>query len=399
MSIQKLREERNEKARDYRNTLDKCPQDAPMSEETSKKLDTLRDEITALEDRINREEYALNLAAENLKAEEAAEKAVGAAGGKSTQKELFAKWLAHGDNGLSAEDWEKVRAEMSTTTPSEGGYTIQTDVASSVIEALKEFGGMREVSTVFTTDQGNPMNYPTSDGTSEEGEIVPENTAATDEDVSFGTKNLPVYKFSSKVVTVPIELLQDSSIDLEAFIRSRIVERLGRATNRFFTVGTGTNQPLGIVTAAGSGKTGSAADAVTYEELVDVEHSVDPAYRRNAPRWMFHDTTLREVRKLKDSQGRPLWMPDIIGGSPATILGHGYTINQNMAPMAANAKSILFGQLSKYVIRDVMQVTFYRFTDSAYAKKGQVGFLAFMRSGGNLMDVGGAVKAFTNAGA
>lgn len=66
---------------------------------------------------------------------------------------------------------------------------------------------------------------------------------------------------------------------------------------------------------------------------------------------------------------------------------------------AAAAKSIAFGDFSLYKIRDVMAITLFRFNDSAYVKKGQVGFLAWMRSGGNLIDVGGAVKLFQHGAA
>src|SRR4028118_1533066 len=106
------------------------------------------------------------------------------------------------------------------------------------------------------------MNWPTSDGTSEEGEIVGENASATDADASFGVKALPVYKFSSKVIAVPIELLQDSNVDIEAFVRGRLVTRLGRITNKMFTIGTGTGQPLGIVPASGAGKVGLTGQTV-----------------------------------------------------------------------------------------------------------------------------------------
>lgn len=68
-----------------------------------------------------------------------------------------------------------------------------------------------------------------------------------------------------------------------------------------------------------------------------------------------------------------------------------------MPTMAANAKSILFGDFSKYLVRDVMDVTLFRMTDSAYTLKGQVGFVAFCRSGANMVDNGGAVKFYQNS--
>ncbi|EAR08448.1 phage major capsid protein [Reinekea blandensis] len=131
--------------------------------------------------------------------------------------------------------------------------------------------------------------------------------------------------------------------------------------------------------------------------MLDLIHFVDPAYRNNA--WfMFHDMTLKALKKLTDpTTKKPLWMPGFDVKEPDTINGYGYTINQHMPKMAASAKSILFGDLSKYLIRDVMQILLFRMTDSKYAEKGQVGFLCWMRAGGGLMDVGGAVKPYQNA--
>ena len=390
MSIQSLREERTAKAREYRNILDN--NSGPLSDEVKAKLDELEADITGIEDRIAREQKVLDLEADKLVVEAVAGLT------KTPSKDLFAKWLRNGDRGMTSEDWQAIRNTMSTTTASEGGYTVATEVATYVMDAMKAFGGMRQVATILRTDQGNPMTWPTSDGTTEVGEILAENAPATDLDVSFNTKNLPVYKYSSKVVTVPIELLQDSNVDIEAFVRARISQRLGRITNTHFTTGDGSSKPTGLIAAASVGKTGASGQTttVTYADLVDLEHSIDPAYRVNC-KWMFHDNTLKALKKLLDTQNRPLWLPGISVKEPDTILGYTYQINQDVAVMAASAKSIAFGDLSKYVIRDVMAMTYYRFDDSAYAKKGQVGFLAFLRSGGNFMDVGGAVKLYQNA--
>ncbi|NOR71389.1 MAG: phage major capsid protein, partial [Methylomarinum sp.] len=101
-----------------------------------------------------------------------------------------------------------------------------------------------------------------------------------------------------------------------------------------------------------------------------------------------------------DSNGRPIFIPGFAGlGGPVapTILGYAVTINNDMAEMAANAKSILFGDFSHYIVRDVMDMTMYRFTDSAYAKLGQVGFMMLSRHGGTFTDVGGAVKYYQNS--
>lgn len=402
MSIQALREQRAAKAKVLNELVNKpvwdAANDQPVYDSGMAEIDDIDAKIKRIQD-LN-ERVATD--ALNASVIEAAERTGQDKGSKDSK--IFAKWLRGGDSALSAEDWGHIRNTMSTTTNSEGGYTVQTDVANQVLDALKQFGGMRRVANVIQTSMGNPMNFPTSDGTSETGEIIGQNTTATGADVTFGTVALPVYKYSSKIVAVPFELLQDSNVDIEAFVRSRLVTRLGRITNTHFTTGTGSSQPQGIVTGAGSGKVGTTGQTTTviYDDLVDLQHSIDPAYREAGNcKFMMNDSSVKVIRKIKDGQSRPIFVPGyeagIPGGAPDTLLGAPIIVNQDVATMAANAKSILYGDFNYYTIRDVMDVTMFRFTDSAYTKLGQVGFLAWMRSGGAFVDVGGSVKYYANS--
>jgi len=410
MSIQALREKRTEMAADARKLLDGVEPEQ-WNNDHQQQYDRIADEIGNVDEQIKRHEKQLEIEAANQRSiQDRADR-----GGISTdeaearahaERQIFHTWLRDGMDGLSMEQRQQVVAKarevrntMSTGTGSEGGFTVPQEFSATMLEALKEFGGMRDVATLLPTESGAPMDWPTTDATSEEGEIVGENAAVTNQDATFGTKALGTHKFSSKTIAVPFELLQDSGIDLEAHITSRLQQRLGRITNRLFTDGTGTGQPEGIVTGAVEGKIGATGQTVTvtHNDLIDLKHSVDPAYRTNNPRWMFHDQTLKVIKKLKDDQGRPLWIPGVATAEPDTIDGNPYVINQHMPVMAADAKSIIYGDLSKYIIRDVMQFLLFRLTDSKYTEKGQVGFLAFMRSGGGLMDVGGAVKFYQNS--
>lgn len=307
-------------------------------------------------------------------------------------------WLRKKDSQYSDEEALAIRNTMSTTTGSEGGFTVQSAVAASVIEAIKSYGSMRRVAQSINTSMGNDLSYPTSDGTSEVGEIVAQNTLASDADISFGSRALNVYKFGSKVITVPIELLQDSEVDIEALVRGRIQQRIGRVQNQYFTTGTGTGQPTGLAVAASVGKTGTTGQTTTiiYDDLVDIVDSMDVAYTDEAaaePQFMFNQTLRRTLRKLKDTAGRPIWTPSydqgIAGERADRLLDYPVVINNDMPTPAANAKSLAFGQLGRYVVRDVMAITLFRFDDSKYAARGQVGFLAWTRAGGNLMDLSG----------
>jgi HK97 family phage major capsid protein len=404
MSIQALREQRAAKAQELRNLVNandwSADRDQPIYDAGMNDIERIDAQIARIND-LNQRVADAAMTEQVIEASERVAKNKGVSGAA-----VYAKWLRGGDKALNEADWTVVRNTMSTTTNSEGGYTVATEVASSVLDALKAYGGMRSVATVIQTSQGNPLSYPTSDGTTEVGEIIAENETASDADVSFGTKSLGVFKYSSKVVTVPFELLQDSTVDVEAFVRARLVTRLGRITNTHFTTGTGSGQPNGVITAASTGVTAanstSQVTAVTYASLVDLIHSVDPAYRALGNcKFMMNDASVKVIRKIVDGSSRPIFVPGyeqgIPGGAPDSLLGHPIVINQGVASMAAGAKSIAFGDFSFYTIRDVMAVEMFRFTDSAFTKKGQVGFLAWMRSGGNLIDVGGAVKLFVNA--
>lgn len=397
-SIQALREQHASLAAQTRELVEK--HNGEWSGDHQAKYENGLAELDKLKAQIDRAEKAAELAADkNVEAlaAEGKERKIRDAG-----RDLFAKWMKGGDKALTAQDWADVRATMSTTTAGEGGYTVPTDVASQIIEVLKAYGGVRSVANVISSTMGNDINFPTSDGTSEVGELIGQNTTATAADPSFGVVTLKTYKFSSKIVAVPYELLQDSNADIEAFITRRLGERLARIENQMFTTGNGSTQPNGVVTAAASGKVGTTGQTTTviFDDLVDLVHSVDPAYRAGNCRFMMNDATLKVVRKLKDGQQRPVFLPgyDGLGGAMGDqLLGYGITINQDMAPPAANAKSILFGDFSRYTIRDVMGMTLFRFEDSAYAKLGQVGFLAWMRTGATLTDGGQPIKFYAHS--
>jgi len=396
MGIQALRERKDELAKQANNMIANAG-DKVWSKEEAAAYDQMTDEIG----RINAQIKAIT-----EQADLDAEKMIGEAAKNSkkttTLHDAVALYLRKGMN-LSAQELAMVQNAMSTTTGSEGGFTVPTEIATMVIDALKAFGGMRSVANIIRSSAGNDWQYPASDGTSEVGEIVGQNAAATGQDITFSQVPLVTYKYSSKKIALPWELVQDSVIDIVAFVVNRLATRLGRITNTHFTVGTGSSQPFGIVTRAASGKVGTTGQTTTviYDDLVDLEHSVDPAYRRNAA-YMMNDASVKAIRKIKDSQGRPIFVPGyeagavVNGGAPDTLMGRRIVVNQDVAVMAANAKSILFGDFSLYTIRDVMSAEVRRFDDSAFALNGQVGFCGWQRCGGNLLDTAG-VKYYANS--
>lgn len=401
-SIQALREQRQHLAREARNQLEQKG-DRVWTKEDQAVFDKRSDDIEAIENEIAAVERVMALEVEKNHTDVEQFRRPPENKAEAEARAVFAKLVRHGPTALTSEELQKVRNTMSTGTGSQGGYTVQTDVAKELIEALKAYGGMRGAASSITTSQGNPLGYPTSDGTNEEGEWVPENQQATAGDPNFGTVALNAFKASTKIITIPFELLQDSSIDVIAMVNKRQRDRLGRTMNKGFTIGTGTGQPTGFVTAAGVGRIGGTGSAVTvtWEELVDLQESVDQAYKdAGTCRFMMHQQTRKMVRKLKDGSGRPIWAEayeaGIKSGIPAQLLGEDVAINNDMAQPAANAKTIGYGDFSKYMIRDVLDLIMFRFEDSAFATKGQVGFLGWARAGGNLLDAN-AIKTFQHS--
>lgn len=410
--LAQLRELRNVKAQEAQKLNAAYPADKRMPQEEISKLDSILAEIEMIDSDIAREDRVAKLALEASQMDDLRHQTTVTPGKQSDGAAALRNYLRAGIQGLTVDQRREhdarvtpdIRAAMSTTTSSEGGFTVATEYMRQLEQALKMYGGMRAVANVFATSSGADMNFPTTDATAETGELIGQNTIATALDTTFGNTSLSVYRYSSKSIALPWELIQDSFLDIEAYIQGLLAIRLGRIGNTHFTVGTGTGQPRGLMAATSAGKTGTTGQTLTviYDDLVDLEHSVDPAYRGNpGVGFMMHDSSLKVVRKLKDTQGRPIFVPGYEtgspGGAPDRLLNRPIYINQDMAVMAANAKSIAFGDFQKYRIRDVMDLTLFRMTDSAYTLKGQVGFVGFQRMGGNLVDAGGAVKHYANS--
>ncbi len=407
MDIQTLREQRSSAASAARQLLDSVEPEH-WNDDHSQQYDAIVAEIGRIDDQLERLEEQLKIeAADHAITRQRSERdgvSVDEADNRiHMEKSIFNSFIRGGVDSLDVDqrqyvEQRRLRADLSTNTDTAGGYLVPTDFATRLIEEMRLFGNMRLVATIQQTDSGVPIEWPVADNLDQEGEIVAENTAVTDEDPTFGIKTINAWKYSSKGVAVPFELLQDSRIDIEAYIVRLLAQRLSRITNRHFTQGTGNQKPVGIVPAASQGVIANAV-SIGFDDLINLEHSVDPIYRMNA-QFMFADQALKSIKMLKDNEGRPLWIPGIAVSEPDTILGYPYTINQFIPAPNANAKSVLFGQLSNYLIRDVMSVTLFRMTDSAYTRKGQVGFLAFSRHDGALLDASGqSVKFLQHAAA
>jgi HK97 family phage major capsid protein len=400
-----------------------------LTADESAKWDAMHDDTEVLRKSIERREYMESLERDTTKTPGVDPSAATRASNvnpeerKKAEAKSWERWFRFGYNNLTAEERSNLARQQAgvysgsiiggdsefrdqSTTTTAGGYTIPQGFSEELQKYIALYGGVRPVARNFPTPTGHDIPWPTVDDTANKGELLAENTGAGSQDVVFGQVTLKAFKFSSKLVKVSKELLQDSYFDVGVILRDLFVDRLGRITNQYFTTGTGTGEPQGIVSGSTLGETATSGQTTTiiYDNLVNLEHSVDPLYRPNA-KFMFNDSTLKALKKLKDSQGRPLWMgyaEAAFGPRVAqpTILGYGYQINQDMANIGhggspdAGYKSILFGDFSRYVVRDVLAMDLIRL-EERYAELGQVGFLMFMRADGRTLNTA-AIKYFTN---
>jgi HK97 family phage major capsid protein len=336
------------------------------------------------------------------------------------ENRAFDAWLRNGLGGITPEqraimhtrrarnfdasDLPRELRAQAVGTGSAGGFAVPQGFSGEVEKDLEEFGGVREAARIFPTASGNDIPWPTVDDTANKGKLVAENAAFTNTDVVFGQKTLKAYKYTSDYIPVSLELLQDSFFPIQDFLRGLLVERIGRITNDHFTTGDNSSKPEGVVVGAGSGFVApngtSQVTAILAQNVMEIEHSVDPLYRPNA-RWMFNDSTLKKLRQLRDDSGASagtgnfLFRPGFDTGAPNTILGYPYVINQSMASMGASAKSILFGDFKRYIVRDVLPISLVRL-DELHALNGQVSFVAISRHDGRILN-SNAVKFFQNA--
>jgi HK97 family phage major capsid protein len=275
---------------------------------------------------------------------------------------------------------------IGTTTA--GGNSVPNEMMRAFLEVQKWYGRVENLATVINTETGATLPWPTVDDTSNTGRLLTEGTGATTTtDPSFGVVNLSSYKMSSDAVIVSMELLQDSSINLAQYLGSALGTRIGRIKNTYFTTGSGSSQPGGVQVKASLGKTASATNAITLDEIIDLYHAVDIAYRSDPSfAFMMNDTVAAYVRKLKDSNNQYLWQMAVQAGQPDRLFGVPVIINNDQdGTFATNKRLVLAGAFSKYVVRIAGGVTIAR-SDDLYFLNHQSVFLGVQRVDGNLVD-------------
>ena len=316
------------------------------------------------------------------------------------QDRAFVNWLKFGEK-TSTEDREILqqmdRDQHLTTTALSAGNTISTTYLNRVIESLKAFGGVYAFAEKFSSGNGEPLVMMKYDGTARKAVAIAEaGTLPEGAALQFTRVTLNSYKYTSGEFRISFEQARDSMLDLGARVMDAIAESFARKDAELCLTGTGSGQPEGLIVGASAGIT-AAASALTLDNLIDLYHSIDPAYRRSGSfRWVLNDATLSVIRKIKDTTGQYIWsMGDVRTGQESSIFGLPYVVDQGMPNIGTGNVSVICGDLSKYSIREVGSIRMKR-SEEKYFSTDEVVYAGLKSWDAKVLN-SAAIKKLTHA--
>lgn len=285
--------------------------------------------------------------------------------------------------------------DLSKLSAGAGANTVETGFLKKLYEHMIEVSGLLQAGpTVLNTTSGEVIQIPKTTAHVTAVQVA-ETAAILESDPTFGQVNLNAYKYG-RLIQVSRELVDDSSVDLLGYLARSAGRALGNAIGADMVIGDGSAKPAGVVPGATVGITGGAgvAGAFTYDNLIDLFHSVIGPYRNSTSAgWLVRDASLGAIMKLKDGDNRYIFQPSLTAGQPGSLLGKPVHSDPNVAAVGLGAKSVLFGDFSAYYVRTVNGVRFERSDEFAFGND-LVSFRALIRGDGALVDTTGALKVF-----
>jgi HK97 family phage major capsid protein len=321
-------------------------------------------------------------------------------------RDAFEKYLRVGLAELASEERELLRTgfdasdstrDLSAGVSANGGFTVPKSFYDRLVNKLELESAIRSAgATRIETSGGNQIQIPKVTAHAA-ASWAAEAAALAAADDTFAQVALDAYK-AVKLIKVSIELLEDTGVDLEAYISSEIGRAVGRLEGDGFATGAAASAttPEGIMNKATVGVTTAAAGGltITADEFIDLYYSVTRPYRAGAA-WLMNDATVKLVRKLKDTTNQYLWQPGLTKGEESSILGSPVYVEPSLDNPGSSKKVACFGQVSGYFIRDVKTFRLFRLNER-YMDTGQVGFLGWHRTDGDLVDTN-AVRVMQTA--
>lgn len=331
--------------------------------------------------------------------------------GRTDLDRAFENYLRTGipNNDISALQVQPSMAQGEGSSAA-GGYLVPSGFRQKLVDVRKAFGGFAAEAEQLPTDTGAPLEYPTNDDTANEGDITAESAAvASGADLVFGTVNLGAYKYTSAgagtnlPVRVPVELIQDSAFDIEAFVARKLGQRIQRKQATHWMTGTGVGQPKGVMAASlTQDRDLDTDDTPDYEDLVEFQDLLDEEYDGNA-KWLMRKSTWTVLRLIVDLNGRPIIQSSTegISGRPERLLlGKPVIIDEAAPAISTTADTHIIGYgdyREAYVIRRVSNLVVV-VNPYSRAANGEIEYHAWERADGNIQNRS-AYKILRNASA
>lgn len=278
--------------------------------------------------------------------------------------------------------------------PTSGSGVVGDTFYNRVIEVLRTTNPIFETSTVITTEGGNLLQVPQLTAYST-ATIKGAGTAIDESNPTLANINLGAFKYSF-LVNLSNELIADASVDILGLVADQAGRAIAYDAGAGLTVGTGTVQPTGIVTASSSGVAGGTgvAGAFTADNLIDLAYSVAGGNRAGYG-FMMNSKALAALRKLKDTAGNYVFQPGVGVDARDLLLGQTVFENPAMADPATSAKSVVYGKLDDFIVRQVGGIQVATSTD--YAFNTDVTTFRVTWRGDSNLGAAGSVKHFVGA--
>ena len=305
-------------------------------------------------------------------------------------KAAFDTFIRKGEEVMGVEE----RKALSVGADPDGGYVVNPDLSGRIVMKVFESSPMRAYAAVQVISSDAleglfDLNEASSGWVGETDSRAETNTP------QLGKWRIPTYELYAKPKATQ-KLLDDASINMEAWLASKVAEKFARDEANAFVVGNGVNKPRGFLTY-GSGTTlpgtieqfpsgvngALAATPDGGDVLINALYGLKQQYRANAT-WFMNRASTRLVRKAKDSNGSYVWVPGIAAGQPASLLGYPVAAFEDMPDPATNSLSIAVGDMREaYQIVDRLGIRTLR---DPYSAKPYVEFYTTKRVGGDVIN-------------
>jgi len=375
--IKKLQDELGELTSKLRSNLEKADSGSAIVKKSVDKISDRMDEVEkGIKKRLDLMETKAKRTDQGGAEGEVKEKA-------RKYNDAFDSYLRKGLQGMAPDQVELVTKSLTTDSDPDGGFAMPENFSARFIETLVEVSPIRSLCTVESISQGNSLQIMGDDSTAWGSGWLSERKNPTETTTGqLRMEEIPTHEQYAEP-QISRSALSDPSTNLEAWMNRKVAERFAVVENQGFLSGTGVGQPEGILTVSGLTEVNSgSAAALTADGIINLAFGLKTFYARNST-FVLNRTSIRDIRKLKDSQNQYLWQPGLAGSVPSTILDRPYVEAPDMPTIAANSFPILFGDLrAAYTIVDRAGINVLR---DPFTSKGFVKFFTTRRVGGQVV--------------